>query len=112
MGIAPLSAWQISTGKTLGRAIWKPFIPSVLAVVAAFVLGVKQPGALFAFWLVALVISVTLYEYWRGIRARSRSTGENFFESIWRLTSTKPQAIWWLYYSPGYCFDGNRCDRN
>ncbi len=87
MGIAPLSAWQISTGKTLGRAIWKPFIPSVLAVVAAFVLGVKQPGALFAFWLVALVISVTLYEYWRGIRARSRSTGDNFFELIWRLTA-------------------------
>jgi cytochrome c-type biogenesis protein CcmF len=87
MGVAPLSAWQISTGKTLGRAIWKPFIPSILAVVGAFALGIRQPGALFAFWLVALVISVTLYEYWRGIRARSRSTGDNFFESIWRLTA-------------------------
>ena len=34
MGIAPLSAWGHSTAKTLGRAIWKPFLVS-LAVLAA-----------------------------------------------------------------------------
>ncbi len=86
MGIAPLSAWQISTGRTLGRAIWKPFIPSVLVLAAAFALGVRQPGALIGFWLVGLVVSVTLFEYWRGITARRHSTGENFFVSVWKLT--------------------------
>jgi cytochrome c-type biogenesis protein CcmF len=86
MGIAPLSAWQISTWRTLGRAIWKPFIPSILVLAAAFALGVRQPGALIGFWLVGLVVSVTLFEYWRGISARRHSTGENIFVSVLKLT--------------------------
>ena len=45
MGIAPLSAWQISTGRTLGRAIWKPFIPSVLVLAAAFASWSKAAGS-------------------------------------------------------------------
>jgi cytochrome c-type biogenesis protein CcmF len=86
MGIAPLSAWQISTWRTLGRAIWKPFIPSILVLAAALALGVRQPGALIGFWLVGLVVSVTLFEYWRGISSRRHSTGENIFVSVWKLT--------------------------
>jgi cytochrome c-type biogenesis protein CcmF len=87
MGIAPISAWQISTMKTLGRAFWKPLIPSVLAVGAVVALGIRQVGAVIGFWLIALVASVTIYEYWRGIRSRSRSTGENVFQAVWRLTA-------------------------
>ncbi len=87
MGIAPLSAWQISTGRTLGRAIWKPLIPSILVIVVAVVVGVRQPGALFGFWLVALVGFVTIFEYWRGISARRHGTGENILQSIWHLTA-------------------------
>jgi cytochrome c-type biogenesis protein CcmF len=86
MGIAPLSAWQISTGKTLGRAIWKPFAVSVMVLIVVFINDIRQPGALIGFWLVALVISVTLYEYWRGISARRRSTGENYLTAFWKLT--------------------------
>ena len=86
MGIAPLSAWQISTYKTLGKAFWKPFIFSLLAVAAALALKVREAGALIGFWLVALAFAVTLYEYWRGIRARRNSTGENWLKSIWHLT--------------------------
>lgn len=87
MGIAPLSAWQISTWQTLGKAMWKPFIPSILALVAAILLGVRQPGALIGFWLIGLVASVTLFEYWRGIAARGHSTGENVLTSLWKLTA-------------------------
>ena len=86
MGIAPLSAWQISTGKTLGRAIWKPLAVSIAVLMVVFITGTRHPGALIGFWLVALVISVTLYEYWRGISARRRSTGENYLQSFWKLT--------------------------
>ena len=45
MGIAPLSAWRHSTAKTLGRAMWKPFI--VLAGCRyrpAVVMGVRSCG--------------------------------------------------------------------
>ena len=37
MGIAPLAAWRHSTVKTLGRAIWKPTIASIVVVVVVLV---------------------------------------------------------------------------
>lgn len=86
MGIAPISAWQISTAKTLGRAFWKPFGVSLLGIILPLVFGIRNPVAIFGLWLVALVVCVTLFEYWRGIKARSHSTGEGFFESVSHLT--------------------------
>jgi cytochrome c-type biogenesis protein CcmF len=79
MGIAPLSAWGHSTVKTLGRAIWKP---TIAALVITYT---RNWIALIGFFLVALVILVTLYEFWRGARARQRSQGENFFTALSRL---------------------------
>jgi cytochrome c-type biogenesis protein CcmF len=86
MGVAPLSAWGRSTIQSLGRAIWKPTIAAVLVVIAAIVGGIRNPAALIGFFLVALVIAVTLLEYWRGVRARKKRHGENPFEAIWKLT--------------------------
>jgi cytochrome c-type biogenesis protein CcmF len=85
MGIAPLSAWGHSTFKTLGRAVWKPALVAALVVVAIFAAGVHNLVALIGFGLVALVIFVTLYEFWRGGMARHKTTGENFFLALWRL---------------------------
>ena len=86
MGIAPLSAWGKSTFKTLGRAIWKPTIFAVAATVALYFTYTKNLGALAGFFLVILVLAVTLYEFWRGARARQRSQKENFFTALARLT--------------------------
>jgi len=85
MGIAPLSAWGHSTLKTLGRAVWKPALAAALVVVAVFAAGIHNAVALIGFGLVALVIFVTLYEFWRGGMARHRTTGENFFTALWHL---------------------------
>jgi cytochrome c-type biogenesis protein CcmF len=41
---------------------------------------------LIGFFLIAFVILVTLYEYWRGAYARQRSQGENVFTALWNLT--------------------------
>jgi cytochrome c-type biogenesis protein CcmF len=86
MGIAPLSAWGHSTIKTLGRAIWKPIIGAVVITALIFVTYTQKIGALIGFFLVALVILVTIYEYWRGAYARQRSQGENIFTAFWNLT--------------------------
>jgi cytochrome c-type biogenesis protein CcmF len=86
MGIAPLSAWGHSTLQTLGRAIWKPALAAVALVVLAYFTYTQNLGALIGFFLVALVIFVTVYEYWRGARARQRSQGENIFTAFWNLT--------------------------
>jgi cytochrome c-type biogenesis protein CcmF len=85
MGIAPLAAWRHSTAKTLGRAMWKPFIASLVITILPFVMGWRSPAALLGFWLCAFVASVTLYEFWRGALARHRRSGENLPVALWRL---------------------------
>ncbi|HEX9332468.1 MAG TPA: cytochrome c-type biogenesis CcmF C-terminal domain-containing protein, partial [Anaerolineales bacterium] len=86
MGIAPLSAWGHSTVQTLSRAIWKPALLAVALTVVLFFTYTKNIGALIGFFLVALVIFVTIYEYWRGGYARQRTQDENIFTALWRLT--------------------------
>jgi len=86
MGIAPLSAWGHSTVKTLGRAIWKPFVVAVIITAVIFATYTQNVYALIGFFLVALVILVTTYEYLRGVNARHKSQGENFFTAFWNLT--------------------------
>ncbi|HZJ23420.1 MAG TPA: heme lyase CcmF/NrfE family subunit, partial [Anaerolineales bacterium] len=86
MGIAPLSAWGQSTVKTLGRAIWKPIIGAIVVTAVIFATYTQNRGALIGFFLIALVILVTLYEYWRGANARQKSQGENIFTAFWTLT--------------------------
>jgi cytochrome c-type biogenesis protein CcmF len=86
MGVAPLSAWGHSTVKTLGRAIWKPTVGALVIAAVLFATYTQKVGALIGFFLVALVILVTIYEYWRGAYARQRSQGENIFTAFWNLT--------------------------
>ncbi len=85
MAIAPLSAWGHSTVKTLGRAIWKPAVVALVAPVMMVIAGFVNVVALIGFYLVALVVFVTLYEFWRGARARQKAQGENFFAALWTL---------------------------
>jgi cytochrome c-type biogenesis protein CcmF len=86
MAIAPLSGWGLSTYKTIGRAIWKPAIVSILVVISTLLMGIRNPYALIGFFLVSLVLLVTAYEYWRAARARHRRHGENYFTALWNLT--------------------------
>jgi cytochrome c-type biogenesis protein CcmF len=86
MGIAPLSAWGHSTVKTLGRAIWKPAVGAVVITAILAFTYTQNIIALVGFFLVALVILVTIYEYWRGAYARQRSQGENILTAFWNLT--------------------------
>ncbi len=85
MGIAPLSAWGRSTGKTLGKAVWKPGIVSLAVVGFSGYAGVRSPVPLLAFWLCGFVVSITLYEYIRAIWARHKATGEALLVSLWHL---------------------------
>jgi cytochrome c-type biogenesis protein CcmF len=85
MGVAPLSAWGHSTLQTLGRAIWKSALASLIITAVLFVTYTKNYIALIGFFLVALVLLVTLQEFWRAARARQRAQGENFLTALARL---------------------------
>ncbi|MGE5463602.1 MAG: heme lyase CcmF/NrfE family subunit, partial [Syntrophothermus sp.] len=86
MGVAPLSAWGHSTLQTLGRTIWKPALVALALIVLLYFTYTQNLGALLGFFLVALVLLVTIYEYWRGARARQRSQSENILTAFWNLT--------------------------
>ncbi len=86
MGIAPLSAWGHSTLKTLGNAMWKPLIAAVVAILAVvFVTHIYEPYALIGFFVIFTSAFITLYEFWRAARARSKAQKENLFLALWRL---------------------------
>jgi cytochrome c-type biogenesis protein CcmF len=87
MGIAPLSAWGYSSIRTIGRVLWKPAIPAIMVPVILLFFGVANWVALVGFFLAAFVFFITLYEYWRGVRARQRVHGEDFFQALLNLTS-------------------------
>lgn len=85
MGIAPLSAWGHTTIKTLGRAVWKPGLASVVVLGILIAAGLRGFGALLGLWLSTFVGFITLYEYGRAAWARRRSRGENLGLALWKL---------------------------
>jgi cytochrome c-type biogenesis protein CcmF len=85
MGIAPLSAWGHSTVKTLGRALWKPGLASIIVPVAMLAGGIDSVAALLGLWLAALAASVTIYEFGRAALARHRVHGESLPLALWKL---------------------------
>jgi cytochrome c-type biogenesis protein CcmF len=70
---------------TCRRVIWQPALAALVITVVIFFTYTTYWIALIGFFLVALVILVTLYEFWRDGMARHRTTGENFFLALWRL---------------------------
>ncbi len=85
MAVAPLSAWGKSTWKTLGRAMWKPGVVALLVPIALWIGKMRNWVALIGFFLVALVMLVTLYEIWRAVRARQKAQKETFSLALMRL---------------------------
>jgi cytochrome c-type biogenesis protein CcmF len=76
MGIAPLFAWRKQSAKRLGRALWLPFVIAVAITVGLLLFGIRNPVALFGYWLVAFVGLTTLWEFGKGMKARMKH-GEN-----------------------------------
>ncbi len=87
MGIAPLSAWRASTARTLGRAMWKPLLGSLVIAIILLINGMRNVGALLGLWLCAFVFLVTLYEFWRGAQARVSTKRENMVVALLRLVA-------------------------
>lgn len=85
MGVAPLTAWRHSTAKTIGKAIWKPYLFSLLFPIVGWIYGLQNLIAILGIWLVGFVTCVTLYEFWRGAAARHRRFRENYLLALGRL---------------------------
>lgn len=86
MGVAPLIPWRRATLKKLRDGLlWPTAIGLVTMALLYTVAGVKIWGAVIGFGFCAFTFSATLMEYWRGVSARHRSTGESYPVALWRL---------------------------
>ena len=85
MAVAPLSAWGHSTVQTLGKALWKSAAVAAVVTVLSAIFYTQNGYALLGFFLIALVISATTHEFWRGTNARMHTQKENFFTALGRL---------------------------
>ena len=84
MGVGPLLPWRRANWGSLRRALLLP--GSAAAVVVILLLLVtRSPYALIGFGLSGMVAAGIGLEWWRGMRSRHRSTGENYPLALGRL---------------------------
>ena len=85
MGIVPALAWRKQTAKNLGKAIWIPFIASlVLAGIWGYIHRM-HPASILGLWLVAFVLAAIVAEFWKGVQARRSTRGENAIQALFHL---------------------------
>jgi cytochrome c-type biogenesis protein CcmF len=96
MGIAPLMPWRRASRSKLARLLLWPVVVGLAATIVLFALGWRDfailpgtqarvlPVSLF-YGFIAFTAAVTVLEYWRGMSARHRSTGESYLRALWTL---------------------------
>ena len=85
MGIGPLLPWRRSTAPHLQRAFVIPMAVTGVATVLLLVAGLRTPAAIVALAAAAFAAATVGWEFWRGGRARLRSTGEAVPVALVRL---------------------------
>ncbi|GAB4568904.1 MAG: heme lyase CcmF/NrfE family subunit [Anaerolineae bacterium] len=83
MGVAPLSAWGRTSTERLGRAMLFPLLATVGLVILLVVFGMRHWMAILAFALAGFAGFVTLYEIYRGVKARAKR--EPALVAAWKL---------------------------
>lgn len=91
MGIAPLSAWSVSSLVRIGRSLLIPVLLTAITLVLFALGGMNTPGALFGYGIVVLAGWVAIYETYRGMIARQRAHGENPFTALRALFARNPR---------------------
>jgi cytochrome c-type biogenesis protein CcmF len=85
MGVAPLVAWRRQPPRQLwGKLRW-PLAGSVVILLLIVLLGSRDVLALVGFWMVAFVGLTTLFEFWKGARARRMAHGESLPMALMQL---------------------------
>lgn len=91
MGIAPLSAWGVTSLKRLGKAMLIPIILSLLNLSVFVMMGMTSPLPLVAYAIVLLAGWVAIYESYRGFMARQKIHDENPLQTVAALLQRNPR---------------------
>ena len=85
MGVGPLLPWRRANWASFRRALMLPAAATVIVVVFLAALVTRQPFALIGFGLCVLVATGIFLEWWRGMIARRRTSGELYPVALFRL---------------------------
>src|SRR5581483_6357940 len=85
MGIGPLLPWRKATATQLRRTFVVPLAVAGVATTVMAILGLREVAAILALAAAVFAAATVASEYWRGIRARMRSTGEWFLPAVRHL---------------------------
>ncbi len=93
MGVAPISAWGVSTVARMGRTLLTPLALAALSVGLFVISGVTNVWALLGYGLVLLAGWVAIYETYRGVLARRKAhaSRENVLQSLGALFTRNPR---------------------
>lgn len=87
MGICPLIAWRKSTISNLKRNFIIPLVTLIIAGILSVILGVRGIIQILSISSSAFVLCTIGLEFFNGMRARKRLTGEGYMLSALRLIS-------------------------
>jgi cytochrome c-type biogenesis protein CcmF len=85
MVLCPLAVWSFVSYRHLGRLLWKPFLVSLIGIALPLWGGLNRWPALIAFWLVAFVLAVNIFEFFRRTRLRRRTENESWGTALARV---------------------------
>jgi cytochrome c-type biogenesis protein CcmF len=87
MGVAPLSAYGVTSARRLGTGLVYPALVTVFTLALLWVTGTRDAGAMLGYGVVFLAGWVAVWEMARAAQARRRSKGESWGAALWALFS-------------------------
>jgi len=91
MGIAPVSAWGVSSARRLGKAMIVPLVLTLLSLIPFYLTGVHTGGALVAYGIVLMAGWVAIFETYRAVVVRVQMQSENPLLALWSLLRRNPR---------------------
>ncbi|MEW8986538.1 MAG: cytochrome c-type biogenesis CcmF C-terminal domain-containing protein, partial [Bacillus sp. (in: firmicutes)] len=85
MAVCPLLAWQRSTIKNLKKNFLIPAAIAIVGMVLMVVLGIQKAWAVIGYGVIILLFVTHYLEFYRGVKARRKMTGENPLIALYRL---------------------------
>jgi len=91
MGVAPVSAWGVTSAKRLGRSMIIPVVLTLVSLVVFYLMGMHTPGALLAYAIVMIAGWVAIYETYRAMIVRMQTQNENPLAALAALLRRNPR---------------------
>lgn len=85
MAVCPMLAWQKSSVKNLRKNFLIPAILAVIGMGMMVVLGMRTAWAIIGYGVIVLLLITHFLEFYRGVKARRKMTGENPIVALYRL---------------------------